>query len=1113
MKVQAKIKTINLPPFRNSLLSRISFIFICSFLFFFSCPGQGNHLNAAETNLRFERFSLDEGLSQGRITAILQDKKGFLWLGTGRGLVKYDGYSFQTYEREPGNDASLSANNINCLCEDKTGILWIGTGNGLNRFHADTESFSNYMNIPGDSSSLSHNETWCIYPGTSGTWIGTGNGLNKFLPGSRTFVRYFYEPQKTDNRIFALQEDRSGMLWVGTNTGLYKFDPAAKIFTRSSMVEKTVWAIHRDKSGNLWIGSGVGLIRFDPRTGNFKRYSHNENDPSGLSSNLVHSVMESSKGEIWLGTNRGVNRFDPAAGIFTHFSYSPQNPHSLSSDLTLSIYEDHSGVIWIGVLDKGLNKLNPGSAAFIHYSHNPQDPNSLSSSLVSSIYQDRQGMLWIGTYGKGLNKFDPVKKKFTHYFFNKKRFDSNADDITAVYGNSRGLLWLGAYGRGIFAFDPIKETHKNYTHDPAQLASLSDDAVRCIYCDRRGFTWIGTDEGGLNRFDPRTQTFTHYRYDAADPRSLSSDSISTIYEDHNGLLWLGSENGLNKFDPDGGKSRRYFPSRNRRNPGANVIKTIHEDRTGILWIGALSGLFRFDPTAKKFKMYTKKDGLPSNEISGILADETGCLWISTTVGLAKFDPRTGRFKNFTSRDGLQHDDFDPGAFYKCRSGQLCFGGINGFNIFSPGDIKDNPHPPAVAITAFKKFNKKIDLGKSITELKEIRLSYRDYYFSFEFAALDFQAPEKNCYAYKMLGFDKEWIPTDAKNPAATYTNLPPGRYIFRVKACNNSGVWNQKGASIAVIIIPPFWKTWWFTIFAVLLFALTSYIIIHFSRKYFTLIAFWKKRVFIGHYKIIDEIGMGGMGTVYKARDIMDASKTAAVKVIREEFTQDPVRRKRFLMEAAIIDRLDHPNIVRIIERGEHDNRLFIAMEYLQGQSLRERITKNLKLPVKDARTIMLQLLDVIAKLHQEGIVHRDLKPENIMLLQQGRSKNFVKLLDFGLAKTEGITQLTESGTILGTIGYLAPEILSGERFSFAGDVYALGIIFYEMITGQKPFLGDTTLDVMKQILEKDPLEPQSLCSDISPQLNGLIMMMLAKAPAARLTAEQILKKLKRTGN
>jgi serine/threonine-protein kinase len=356
----------------------------------------------------------------------------------------------------------------------------------------------------------------------------------------------------------------------------------------------------------------------------------------------------------------------------------------------------------------------------------------------------------------------------------------------------------------------------------------------------------------------------------------------------------------------------------------------------------------------------------------------------------------------------------------------------------------------------------------------------------------------------MEGFNKDWISRGTRR-YADFTNVPPGKYVFRVKGSNNDGLWNEKGISLKIVITPPFWQKWWFLSLLVLFFSGLSYGIITISRKYLTLITFWKKRNLIGRYKLEEQIGSGGMGTIYQGTDITDTSTIVAIKVIREEFSKDIKLRKRFMNEAVIVDQIDHPNIVKIIERGEFNNRLFIAMELLNGPLLSEIIQTGNLITLRRILDITIQLLDAIHAIHLKGIIHRDLKPENIMLVKKGDNLNHVKLMDFGLARIQSITRITDSGMVMGTLTYLAPEQIATGEFSFASDVYSLGVILYEMLTLKKPFVGETTIDVMKQILEREPIQPLTFRQEISPRLNDIIMKMMAKNPDERPTSASIL--------
>jgi ligand-binding sensor domain-containing protein/tRNA A-37 threonylcarbamoyl transferase component Bud32 len=590
-------------------------------------------------------------------------------------------------------------------------------------------------------------------------------------------------------------------------------------------------------------------------------------------------------------------------------------------------------------------------------------------------------VLWIGTWGGGLSKTYLEKKKFIHYKSHGNSPNSLSHNmIFAIYESPSepGVMWVGTYGGGLNQFHRETGTFIHYQHDPHNPRSLSNNSVTDICEDHTGALWVGTNGGGLNKFLRENQQFTHYKVNPSDPYSLSDNVVNRLYENRSGVLWVGTPGGLNKFDP----------------------------------------------VKKGFPYYPGKDHPANRGIAGILEDNQGNLWVSCNKGLAKFNPQTGTFRKYETKDGLQSTEFNTAACCKTLSGELFFGGTNGFNAFFPEEIKDNPFIPPVVVTSFKKFNQPVQLPIHISETKELKLSYNDSIISFEFASLCFADPLENQYAYMLEGLTHQWIYLGNKHDI-TFTSLDPGEYRFRVKGSNIDGIWNEEGIAIKLIITPPFWKTSWFVVISFVFFAIASYLIISFARKHLKLITFWKKKNYIGHYRIIARIGSGGMGMVYKAYHVMEKKKTksVAVKVIREELTTDEMQRKRFLNEALIIDRLDHPNIVNVIERGEYNNQLFLVMEMLEGESLAELIRKNVKISIQEAAGIMNQLVDALAKIHEKGIIHRDLKPENIMLMKKEETGYFVKLLDFGLARDQTLTRLTETGEILGTINYLLPGI------------------------------------------------------------------------------------------
>ncbi|MFN8456714.1 MAG: two-component regulator propeller domain-containing protein [Anaerolineae bacterium] len=791
---------------------------------------------AAAPTLHFEHLSLEQGLSHGTVFSIVQDQTGFLWFGTPSGLNKYDGYTITVFKHDPANPKSLPNDNAGNLYIDRAGIIWIGTwGSGLVRLDPSTEEFSSYTVDPAKPDSLSSDRVQTIYEDRSGTlWVGTaGGGLNKFNAKTETFTRYRNDPANlkslSNDRIWAITEDTTGHLWVATSEGLNKFDPQTETFTRyqndpaqpGSLSNNLVRALLVDKTGTLWAGNEAGLDRFNPQTETFTHFKNDPANPNSLSDTTVNAVFEDSAGNFWVGTRSGgLNLFDRQAESFTRFVNDLRDSNSLSYNDVRAIYEDRSGVLWVATRGGGVNKFSPISGKFHYLTANPDNPNHLNNNDVRAIYQDQDNNLWIGTKGGGLNKFDAQTGRPTYYQNNPQRSNTlSSNDVYAITQDRAGRIWLGLSGGGLNQFDPLTDQvvarYRSSKDDPT---SISSDDLDSIYEDRSGLLWIGTKGGGLNKFDPQTGQFTRYQYNPTDPTSLGNNDVYAIYEDHQGVLWVSTYGGgLNKLNRETGQFTRYqnVPD-DPTSLSNNDVYSLWENSAGILWIGtANGGLNRFDRETGRFTRFGQAEGLASNVIYGVLADTDGNLWLNTSKGLSKFNPSTGNSVNYDATDGLGSIVFNEGAYYKSQSGELFFGGINGLLHFNPLEIVDNVQPPAVVLTSFKLPDREIPLTKPLNQTLEIQLSYQDNDFSFEYAALDFTNPAKNQYAYQLEGFDQDWNYVGTRR-FGTYTNLDPGTYTLRIKAANNAKVWNESGASLKIVITPPFWETWWFRVAAVI---------------------------------------------------------------------------------------------------------------------------------------------------------------------------------------------------------------------------------------------------------------------------------------------------------
>jgi signal transduction histidine kinase/ligand-binding sensor domain-containing protein/CheY-like chemotaxis protein len=841
-----------------------------SFIFFLSTPDILPQSKDKTTNWPepvFERYSVEDGFSPSNVFSIIQDSRGFMWFGAENGLTRYDGYNFKTFKHDPDDERTLSDNCILSICEDNTGALWLGTMyGGLNKYDSEKDIFYHYISPSNDSADFFTNTVSSVFKDKSGNlWIGTTGGLNKLIPGDYeksqpAFTRYMHIPDNpkslSSNLITIIYEDKSGNLWIGTyDGGLNKLIPGESERSEPTFIRympnpanpkslsNMIVSIYEDKSGTLWIGTwGGGLNKFDREKEIFTYYKHDENDPSSLSNDIIGSIYEDSFETLWIGTvGGGLNRFDRINEKFEHYLSNPNDDNSLSGNMVQSISEDSSGILWIGTNANSITKLNLRRKKFKNYTLNAASQTNKNLYQVRSVCEDRNGNLWIGTYSLGLYKLAPdsdinPSTSIINYMNdpdNSKSLSANA--VSSILEDKRGNLWFGIPGEligtpsGLNKLTPGEDGNSKpeFIHYEANL----DHSILTIYEDQQGNLWIGTFEGlikiipGTNESIADTSIF--FKHNPDDPASLSDNFILSIFQDKKGIIWVATASGLNKLNssdskfPDNSFIRYTNEPGNPASISDNMVYSIHEDDSGNLWIGTnLGGLNKFDRENEVFIRYTEKDGLSNNSVLGILEDSKGNLWLRTGDGLSKFIPKIEKFINFTLKDGLQNTEFRFGAQFINKKGKMYFGGANVITSFYPEDIKENIHVPPIVITDFRLFNNSVVVGldtatnrtiltKSITETNEIELTYKDYIISFEFAALDFHTPEKNQYAYFLEGFDKEWIYTDASKRFATYTNLDPGEYTFKVKGSNNDGIWNEAGTSIKLIITPPWWSTWW----------------------------------------------------------------------------------------------------------------------------------------------------------------------------------------------------------------------------------------------------------------------------------------------------------------
>lgn len=784
-------------------------------------------------DIRFKRLVVSGESLQSRTNQIVQDNYGFLWFGTSDGLYKYDGYSLKPYPHDPRNPNSPGDDTIVCLYKDRDGSIWIGSRHGgLDRLDPGQNTFTHYRHESGHPSSLADDFVNCVYRTRNGElWIGTGGGLDRLDVRSGSFFHYTHNPQDdgslSSNGVMCVYENQRGDLWVGTNWGLNRLDRSSGRFSRylnnplnpHSIADNYVGSILEDNAGVLWVAStfGNGLSALDLKTGEFTRYSLRAEAPSSRAVTGLVSLYESSDGNLWLCTvDQGLLRYDRERKLFIRYAHDARDPNSLPNDTVLTLFEDAEGSMWAGT-DSGVSRFRRGPTSFVTYKHQAGNGNSLHNDVIWSVQEDSRGFLWFGDED-GLNRLDRRTGTFT--FFRHKPKDPHSlsyNKVAAIREDPSGTLWLGTYGGGLDRFDPATRQFSAYRHDPKNPASLSSDMVLSLLIDQQDRLWVGTQGGGLDRFDSRTGRFTTF---LNDPQNLGF-SITALFEDRGGILWAGTPgNGLIGFNPYTEQITTY--SHNPEDPHSlsnDKVNAILEDRQRRLWVGTREGLNLLDRKRGTFAVFTKAQGLADNAVESILEDRSGNLWLGTHNGLSQFDPQARIFRNYSESDGLAgnlQDPYGSGGSCGAPDGEMVFGSTDGVTVFDPRRISQNAYVPPVRLTNFLLFNKPAGQGESsplstsIWGTDTLTLTHRQSIFTFEFASLSYVSPPKNRYRYRLEGLETQWNDVDSQRRVATYTNLPAGKYVFRVQGSNNDGVWNRRGVSLPIVVLPAWWATWWF---------------------------------------------------------------------------------------------------------------------------------------------------------------------------------------------------------------------------------------------------------------------------------------------------------------
>ncbi|MFZ5941099.1 MAG: two-component regulator propeller domain-containing protein [Bacteroidota bacterium] len=812
----------------------------------------------------FRQYTTTDGLSQNRITSILQDSRGFMWFGTYDGLNRFDGYTFRVYKRDnPGNE-KISNNFVNALAEDKNGNIWIGTGDGLNVYLYEKNRIVRYKKDDGTGDFLPSGRINALLSDMNGyLWIGTDQGISKIETGSNGEVLAISYPaifpeieQQAGLSINTFyQQDNTG-IWIGTNQGLFHYsfsgkEPEHFQFIPSdpqSLSNNLVQAIFADRAGTLWVGTMTGLNRALDTNGHFERYVNVSTDPLSLVHNVVTGISEDRNGQLLIGTLGGLSIYNREKNNFSSYTKNEEVQHGLNNEFISVVYPDQDGNVWIGTERGGINRYSIYQNNFDYLVHNINDPNSLSNNIVNSVYEDGNAV-WIGTAGGGLNRLDKNTGRFRHYLHDAGNPATLSNDfVTTITRDKRGVLWVGTWGTGLHRLLPGNEKEGIFDHYGTP-AGLIDDYIAAITEDDEGWLWIAT-RGGLDRFNPLT---TEIRHVTGLIMNQPLTEVGSLRFDRDGNLWIGTIHGLFMIPERATHvvgdhfSEGLYYSHDPKDPTSlpgNYITYILCDHSNNIWLGtygngiAILDRDRSTPEDPVFHTLTEEAGLANNIVYSILEDNGGGIWIATENGLSGYNPLEGKFRNYYMEDGLQGNQFYWSAAFKKEDGKLYFGGMNGLICFNPETLLDYFPMPRLCITDFSIYSEPINAGdlfkgdvileKSIFLTNHISLPYSTKEFSFEFSALSYYQPDNFVYSYKMEPFDDQWIEVSSKRRFASYTNLPGGEYTFMVKARYLGDNRDYPPKTIKINIIPPFYATWWFRIallvfFGIIIFSYNRY--------------------------------------------------------------------------------------------------------------------------------------------------------------------------------------------------------------------------------------------------------------------------------------------------
>ena len=798
------------------------------FLLLLACGGLGAQTSTTRAReLKFRHINTDNGLTNSSGTAIIQDRDGFMWIGTRNGLNRYDGLHFTHFQRDDSDSTSLSNNRIEYLYLSKAGDLWVGTDRGLNRY-LPGRGFVKYLHDPGDPTSISHNTVFGICEDPDGRlWVATRGGLNRLDPARGTFERFLHDPDRPaslmSDFVKAVYRDRADDLWVITNRGIDKLPRGGRDFVHYPQEELNLKdanipmrnALLEDGFGTLWAGQYNGLWRYDAERDRFLRYQA----PAGPGPDVqVRELVLDERGQLWAGTYEGLFLIDTATDECTYVSHSDSNPYSLSQNSVHAIYQDRAGNFWVGTWSGAINYLDRDFSSFTHYGK----ASGLSYHVVSGFAEAAGGNFWVGTEGGGLNYFDRSTGQFTVYRNRPgDRRSLGNDNIQGMLRRRDGSLAIATHGGGLSLL-PADAPAGRFTvlrNVPDDPTSLPANYLKNVFEDSQGRLWVVPSVKELAILNPDGRSFTRFAQEG-------DEAFGTLVltEDRQQRIWAGTERGLGLVDPLAGRIDLAAVAGLNEQITSSVI-SLFQDENQDFWIGTEGdGLFRLRSNLSEFTNYRVGDGLPSNTVFAICGDGRGYLWMSTISGLARMDPARGSFETFDVDDGLQSNEFNYDACHRAASGELLFGGVNGFNIFDPATVEPSSYQPPLVITGLNVREQPLPLSACAgTAERPVVLHHDQNPFSFDFVALDFSQPERTSYAYRLRGQDEDWLDIGNRRHR-TFTNIGAGDYVFQVRA-------GDQTADFHLSVLPPWWRTWWAYLLYLLVAAGFGYLVWAYARE------------------------------------------------------------------------------------------------------------------------------------------------------------------------------------------------------------------------------------------------------------------------------------------